>query len=582
MKTRFLLLLIILFYSISSKMKCDSDEVCISNLTSKYHCNKSTNVCEHESLSEFSKEYIIGIVIIVFISAFANAGGIGGGSVIVPVLTIMFAFEVNEAIPLSKATIFAGAVINVFFLLNQRNEFDMNKSLIDYRLCSFMLPIMMCGTFFGVYLNFIVPPMIIIMLLTGYLMLSIFSIHKKYKILSRREDKRLGTTLSKQVVEGLRRISRAFKRKEPPADIEDNDENMQQDMLAEDVSLGVRESKTANNHIEDFTRKFSSNNKSENCEKTTNEESEDSTNAGSELTNENEQKLKSKKPFSKMMRENMKFILILLSSIMIIMTLSLFKEGVFFSDKSQISRCSGLGISVMVIIASFCFMVSFLAFAFNIKKERMDLKQKLEAPCELKESRPSDEVPVLNMEQIESELRNQKMNIDSVFGQTEQNSTEILTSEQIDMNIKDQVKKKKVALLKLGSVSFMAGIGAGLLGIGGGMIINPFLIIMNYSPLDATAISSMGVLFTSTISTSEFLIMGAIRLSDLNYFLIFAGIGSLSGVFIIKGLIEKFQRQSILLLIILGIFIFAVIVLPGFGLLTIPIQNYFKFGSVCL
>ena len=128
----------------------------------------------------------------------------------------------------------------------------------------------------------------------------------------------------------------------------------------------------------------------------------------------------------------------------------------------------------------------------------------------------------------------------------------------------------------------MAGVGAGLLGIGGGMIINPFLIIMNYSPLDATAISSMGVLFTSTISTSEFLIMGAIKLSDLNYFLIFAGIGSLTGVFIIKGLIERFQRQSILLLIILGIFIFAVIVLPTFGLLTIPIQNYFKFGSVCL
>ena len=130
-------------------------------------------------------------------------------------------------------------------------------------------------------------------------------------------------------------------------------------------------------------------------------------------------------------------------------------------------------------------------------------------------------------------------------------------------------------------MSFVAGSGAGLLGIGGGMIINPFLIMLNYSPLDSMAISSMGVLFTSTISTSEFLIMRAIQPSDLTFFLILAGIGSLTGVFLIKTLIEKYQRQSILIIIILGIFIFAVIVLPLFGLLTIPLSKYFTFGSVC-
>ena len=585
MNYKYFFLLIIFFNSINSKLQCDKDSVCTSNLTSKYFCNTTTKMCEHEPLSEFSTAYIIGIVIIVFISAFANAGGIGGGSVIVPVLTIMFAFEVNEAIPLSKATIFAGAVINVFFLLNQRNEFDINKSLIDYQLCSFMLPIMMCGTFFGVYLNFIVPPMIIILLLTGYLMLSIFSIMKKYKILSKKEDKRLGTTLSKQIRNKFRRFTNSFKKKNKKDEIDiDNIKDieiaMQKDTLVESDDLEVREEKTANDNIQDFTKKFNSVKKDSNSGKAISEKIEDSTQASSELTPEQAKKIKNKKPFGKMMQENLKYIFILLLSIGIIMSLSLFKEGVFFSDKTEISRCSGLGITVMIIIASFCFTVSTLAFIFNIKREKIELKTKLENPCKKLESESI--IQIMDIEEKNPSHQEGKLNIERVFNNDPETSLEILSKSQIEENINNEINKKKIALYKLGSVSFMAGVGAGLLGIGGGMIINPFLIIMNYSPLDATAISSMGVLFTSTISTSEFLIMGAIKLSDLNYFLIFAGIGSLTGVFIIKGLIERFQRQSILLLIILGIFIFAVIVLPTFGLLTIPIQNYFKFGSVCL
>ena len=555
-----------------SKMQCDSDEACISNLTPKYFCNTTTNICEHESLSELSKEYIIGIILIVFISAFANAGGIGGGSVIVPVLTIMFAFEVNEAIPLSKATIFAGAVINVFFLLNERNEFDMNKFLIDYRLCSFMLPIMMCGTFFGVYLNFIVPPMIIIFLLTGYLMLSIFSIKKKYKILSLREDKKLGTTLSKQILDGFRNMTKYFsKDKEEELELEDL-----KDELGEDIENNENiqaESKTSSHHITEFKNRYSKKNILDEALSDTDNKS---TYDDSMKTKEKEEQLKNRKPFKKLIKENMIYIIILISSIFIIMTLSLFKEGVFFSDKTEISRCSALGVTVIAIIATFCFFVSFMAFSFNIKNEKNELKKKLQKPSTMEDTIQEKDIVEINS------VKNGEINMNSILTKNEKMNPEVLTEEQVNANIKNEIKKKKIALYKLGSVSFVAGVGAGLLGIGGGMIINPFLIIMNYSPLDATAISSMGVLFTSTISTSEFLIMKAIKLSDLNYFLIIAGIGSLSGVFIIKGLIDRFRRQSILLLIILGIFIFAVIVLPTFGILSIPFQNYFKFGNVCI
>lgn len=48
----------------------------------------------------------------------------------------------------------------------------------------------------------------------------------------------------------------------------------------------------------------------------------------------------------------------------------------------------------------------------------------------------------------------------------------------------------------------MAGCGAGLLGIGGGMILNPIMLELGYKPEIAAVISGFTVLFTSSSTTS--------------------------------------------------------------------------------
>ena len=50
-------------------------------------------------------------------------------------------------------------------------------------------------------------------------------------------------------------------------------------------------------------------------------------------------------------------------------------------------------------------------------------------------------------------------------------------------------------------VSVATGILAGLVGIGGGLIISPFLIVMNLEPSVAVATSSTCVIFTSSSTT---------------------------------------------------------------------------------
>ena len=624
-----------------SRVWCETNQTCWTNLSEHYTCNIQKQVCQHESLLSASKQYIIGGILIIFISAFANAGGIGGGSVIVPVLTIMFAFEVNEAIPLSKATIFAGAVINVFFLLNARKVENPNQSLIDYKLCSFMLPIMMCGTFCGVYLNFIFPPMVIIVLLTGYLLISIFSIKKKFKILSDKEDRELGITLKDQIFDSYKKV------KEEMSKQYDNFFNRNAASNNDEIPVHTAD------HLKDALPVEEDRNEQKAEDKPRLQQDDVETAAGSSGDFKSRLKVpvtsgqpvknslltsfgpnskhRKKKSFGEMICDNIVFILILLLSIFTIVVLSLFKEGILIDLGVKINRCSVLGLSVMGIILVFCLTVSAIAFTFNIQKEKRDLNQSIITGENLPVKVQND-LNTLRIQQERSERELSELDRHNDSGDTDylsfhsneikeqfsvdgdihiQNEREetqvslsidkqvattvhlskksrrfddarsIKSELSIESIIDEEMQQKKKTLVKLGLMSFIAGTGAGLLGIGGGMIINPFLIILNYSPLDSMAISSMGVLFTSTISTSEFLIMKAIHFSDLTFFLVLAGIGSLTGVFLIKSLIEKYRRQSILLIIILGIFIFAVIVLPLFGLLTIPISNYFKFGTVC-
>jgi len=58
---------------------------------------------------------------------FANAGGLGAGAVIIPVYIFVYGFSPTDSIPLSKITIFAGAIASVMFMWNSRNDKEKNK-----------------------------------------------------------------------------------------------------------------------------------------------------------------------------------------------------------------------------------------------------------------------------------------------------------------------------------------------------------------------------------------------------------------------------------------------------------------------
>ena len=343
MKFFFIVLTLLLISKITfQKTLCNTDFICQKEINSKYYCNIKTNVCERESLYKFESQYIYGALLIIIISAFANAGGIGGGSVIVPLLTIVFLFDVNEAIPLSKATIFAGAIINICSLVGKRNQKNPNKALIDYKLCAFMLPLMMAGTFIGVYLNFIFPPMIIVLCLTLYLIVSIFSIKQKYQKISEKENEELGVTFSEQLktsFENFVQDLKLFFNSNSLRNKETNDNEREIPVIElNNINTELKDVKDFNN--ESITNLSS---KSETMKEKINfNENNDKANIKNNLnlfstTNESisEAKQLYQKSLLEIYKDNLIFISILLISILLIIFLSVLKEGVFFFKRSS-------------------------------------------------------------------------------------------------------------------------------------------------------------------------------------------------------------------------------------------------------
>lgn len=66
---------------------------------------------------------IVGAILAVFMAAFANAGGIGGGGLFVPLLVLVFGLEVQYAIPLSKVMVFGGALTRFLSTIKAKHPY---------------------------------------------------------------------------------------------------------------------------------------------------------------------------------------------------------------------------------------------------------------------------------------------------------------------------------------------------------------------------------------------------------------------------------------------------------------------------
>jgi len=138
-------------------------------------------------LFPYNTTEVIGLILILLTSALSNAGGVGGGGLVIPILLLMFKFYTHEAIPISKLTIFTGAFTS--FLLGFKQKHPNRKAItIDYNIPYLIVPMLLFGTMVGISLNKVMPPWIILVSLTLVLVLNTYKTLKKARSLQKKES----------------------------------------------------------------------------------------------------------------------------------------------------------------------------------------------------------------------------------------------------------------------------------------------------------------------------------------------------------------------------------------------------------
>lgn len=125
-----------------------------SEITLLREANESSgfkSTCRFKRLREpFSGRDSAGTVLMFLSSALANAGGLGGGTLFVPVLMLVMTFSAMQASALSQALVTGGSIAATIFHSTRRHP-ERARPAIDFDLLIVATPSLLAGTLFGVF-----------------------------------------------------------------------------------------------------------------------------------------------------------------------------------------------------------------------------------------------------------------------------------------------------------------------------------------------------------------------------------------------------------------------------------------------
>ncbi|KAG0488977.1 hypothetical protein HPP92_007788 [Vanilla planifolia] len=100
----------------------------------------------------FGWQIIVGSLIGFFGAAFGSVGGVGGGGIFVPMLTLIIGFDPKSSTAISKCMITGAAGSTVYYNLRLRHP-TLDAPLIDYDLALLFQPMLLLGISIGVIFN---------------------------------------------------------------------------------------------------------------------------------------------------------------------------------------------------------------------------------------------------------------------------------------------------------------------------------------------------------------------------------------------------------------------------------------------
>ena len=125
------------------------------------------------------QEEIVGIIVLPILLGISNVGGIGGGGLIIPVSIAFFGFSTREAIAVSNATIFGGALVRFFLFSIWERHPHKNVTIINYTAANIMMPVVLTGSYFGTILNVVMPEAVLGIVMTLLLIFLTYTTTKR-------------------------------------------------------------------------------------------------------------------------------------------------------------------------------------------------------------------------------------------------------------------------------------------------------------------------------------------------------------------------------------------------------------------
>ncbi|WOL12426.1 hypothetical protein Cni_G21193 [Canna indica] len=101
---------------------------------------------------KFGWQIVVGTIIGFLGSAFGSVGGVGGGGIYVPMLTLIIGFDAKSSAAISKCMIMGAAGSTVWYNLKLRHP-TLDLPIIDYDLALLFQPMLMLGISIGVIFN---------------------------------------------------------------------------------------------------------------------------------------------------------------------------------------------------------------------------------------------------------------------------------------------------------------------------------------------------------------------------------------------------------------------------------------------
>ncbi|XP_021273930.1 sulfite exporter TauE/SafE family protein 3-like [Herrania umbratica] len=101
---------------------------------------------------EFGWKIVVGSTVGFLGAALGSVGGVGGGGIFVPMLTLLIGFDPKSSTAISKCMIMGAAGSTVYYNLRLRHP-TLEMPLIDYDLALLFQPMLMLGISIGVALN---------------------------------------------------------------------------------------------------------------------------------------------------------------------------------------------------------------------------------------------------------------------------------------------------------------------------------------------------------------------------------------------------------------------------------------------